>query len=179
MRDVLKIQSIVLAMSAILMTLPANALYDPAPTEAMSFIEGAWQGKLEYRDYQPPYKIVTLPTKLYVALRAPGIATLHYAFDDGPKKIVHSYDWMQIDLEKKTLTFGSLKPEDTTVSLIVSNKNVDGVFELVAERDAETKAGIELVRYQIRLGKNEFEMLKQSAPKGTVLEFRNKYSFKR
>ena len=179
MRKILKSQTFAAAALTVFIALPAQALYDPAPPEALSFIEGAWQGKLEYRDYQPPYKIVTLPTKLFVALRAPGEATLHYLFDDGPKRIVHSYDRMQIDLEKKTLTFGGLKPEDTTVSNIVSSKSVDGVLELLAERDVETKAGVELVRYRLRLGKNEFELLKQSGVKGTEVEFRNQYLFKR
>lgn len=179
MWKILKNQTFVAVALAVFIALPAQALHDPAPPEALSFIEGAWQGKLEYRDYQPPYKIVTLPTKLFVALRAPWEATLHYIFDDGPKKIVHSYDRMQIDLEKKTLTFGGLRPEDTTVSNIVSSKNAEDVLELVAERDAETKAGVELVRYQLRLGKNEFELQKYSGAKGSEVEFRNKYLFRR
>ncbi len=179
MGKILKNQTFVAAALAVFIALPAQALYDPAPPEALSFIEGAWQGKLEYRDYQPPYKIVTLSTKLFVGLRASGEATLHYIFDDGPKKIVHSYDRMQIDLEKKTLIFGGLGLEQTTVSNIVGSESAEDVLELVAQRDAETKAGVELVRYQLRLGKNEFELQKHSGAKGSEVEFRNTYLFKR
>ena len=108
------------AFSAML-SFPSSAHCDPAPAEALAAIEGASQGKLEYRDNQPPNKIATLPTGLFVAPHTQGVVPLNYVFDDGPKKAVHSYGRMQIDFDKKTFTFSGLKPEGTTVSAITSS----------------------------------------------------------
>jgi hypothetical protein len=159
--------------------LSANALYDPAPPASLSGIEGSWQGTLEYRDYQPPNTRVTLPTKLFVAAASPTELSLHYIFDDGPKKTVHSYDRLAIDLDAGTVRFSGLKPTDTNVATVVSSKAVDGVLEIIAERTEEEKGAAEVIRYRLRLSKSAFEILKTAGPKGGEGEFRNQYSFKR
>jgi hypothetical protein len=81
---------------------PALALYDPKPVEPLAQFEGAWIGSLTYKDYQDPTREVTLPTQMFVALAEPGKLALHYVYDDGPKKIVHSYEALSIDLAAKT-----------------------------------------------------------------------------
>lgn len=63
-----------------------HAMYDPAPLVALAAVEGTWQGTLQYRDYQPPNKRVTLPTRVYVAAASPRELALHYVFNDGPAK---------------------------------------------------------------------------------------------
>ena len=156
-----------------------HALYDPAPVAALTAIEGAWQGTLEYRDYQPPFKRVTLPTRLYVAVASPKELTLHYIFDDGPQKTVHSYDRLAIDLDAGTVRFSGLKAEDVTLATVVGSKTTDGVLEVTAERSQETKGVMEVTRYRLRFGASAFEVLKTAGPKGAESEFRNQYVFKR
>ncbi len=155
------------------------ALYDPAPPAALATIEGPWQGTLQYRDYQPPNKRVTLPVRLYVAAASPNELTLHYIFDDGPNKIVHSYDRMMIDIEAGRVRFSGLKADNVSTAKIVSSKATDEVWEVVAERTEETKGVVEIIRYRLRMGKYTFEALKTAGPKGAEGEFKNEYLFKR
>ena len=159
--------------------LASHALYDPAPVAALTAIEGAWQGTLKYRDYQPPFKRVTLQTRLYVAVATPKELTLHYIFDDGPKKTVHSYDRLAIDLDAGTVRFSGLKAEDLTLATVVGSKTTDGVLEVTAERSQETKGVMEVTRYRLRFGASAIEVLKTAGPKGAESEFRNQYVFKR
>ena len=159
--------------------LASHALYDPAPAAALTSIEGAWQGTLEYRDYQPPFKRVTLPTRLYVAVASPKELALHYIFDDGPKKTVHSYDRLAIDLDAGTVRFSGLQAEDVTLATVVGSKTTDGMLEVTAERSQETKGVMEVTRYRLRFGASAFEVLKTAGPKGAESEFRNQYVFKR
>ena len=49
--------------------------------------------------------------------------TLHYIFDDGPKKTVHSYDRLAIDLDVGTVRFSGLKAADVTLATVVGSKN--------------------------------------------------------
>ncbi len=157
----------------------AFALYDPTPSEFLSAIEGSWTGTLEYRDYQPPNGHVTLPTKLYVSLIAPNELSLHCVFDDGPKKIVHSYDLLQIDLTKKTLRWSGLKPEDTSICKIVSTKKAGNAFEIVAERETVDNGKKKLIRYRLKLATNNFEILKDEGADAASLNFADRYSFQR
>lgn len=174
-----KLTNVLLFAAACALPLSANALYDAAPSAGLSAIEGAWQGTLEYRDYQPPHKRVTLPTRLFVAATSPTELGLHYIFDDGPKKTVHSYDRLAIDLDAGTVRFSGLKPADTSVATVVSSKVVDGVLDIVAERTEEQKGATEVIRYRLRLSQSAFEILKTAGPKGVEGEFRNQYSFRR
>lgn len=165
--------------------LAGHALYDPAPLPALTAVEGAWQGTLQYRDYQPPHKRVTLPTRVTVAAASPSELALHYVFNDGPAKTVHSYDRLLIDLDANLVRFSGAKPEDVSSAAIVNRKTVEGVLELVAERaeparaDKDGKSGMEVTRYQLRLGRDVFEVLKTAGPPGDEGEFRNEYVFRR
>jgi hypothetical protein len=161
------------------MPMASHALYDPPPVAALAAIEGGWRGTLEYRDYQPPFKRVTLQTRLFVAAAAPKELSLHYIFDDGPSKIVHSYDRLSIDLDAGTVRFSGLKPEDVTIANVVGSQTTDGVLEVIAERSQEVKGATEVTRYRLRLGKDTFDVLKTAGPKGAEGEFRNQYVFRR
>jgi len=113
----------------------AQALYDDRPADALSLAEGAWHGKLTYRDYSHPDRTETLPTVLYVALGAPGTLVLHYVYDDGPGKTVHSYESMTFDFGKGEVTWvtGSSEKEQF-VARIVSNARVGDLQKMVFER---------------------------------------------
>jgi hypothetical protein len=69
-----------------------QALYDPKPLADIVPMQGEWKGALTYNDYSAPGKLLTPPTRLFVALSAPNEVTLHYAFNDGPGKTVYSYE---------------------------------------------------------------------------------------
>ena len=140
---------------------------------------GRWQGTLEYRDYQPPFKRVNLPTRLFVTSSAPKELTLHYIFDDGPKKTVHSYDRLLVDTEAGMVRFSGLKADDVTTATIVRSATTDGVLEVIAERTQDNKGVEEVTRYRLRFGKDGFDILKTAGPKGAEGEFRNQYSFRR
>ena len=174
-------KSIARLLLAAVCTLPlaVNAMYDPPPAAALAAVEGAWQGTLEYRDYQPPFKRVTLPTRLFVTASSPKELTLHYIFDDGPKKTVHSYDRLLIDTEAGIVRFSGLKATDVTTATIVRSTTTDGVLEVIAELTQNNKGVEEVTRYRLRLGSNAFDVLKTAGPKGSEGEFRNQYSFKR
>jgi hypothetical protein len=174
----LNIAALLLA-AACAIPMASHALYDPPPVAALAAIEGVWQGALEYRDYQPPFKRVTLPTRLFVTASAPKELTLHYIFDDGPKKTVHSYDRLLIDIDAGVVRFSGLKADDVTTATIVRSATTDGVLEVVAERTQDNKGVEEVTRYRLRFGKDTFDVLKTAGPKGAEGEFRNQYVFKR
>ena len=167
------------AFFVLMLSTQACALYDPTPSEFLSAVEGTWAGTLEYRDYQPPNRHVTLPTKLYVSLVAPNELSLHYVFDDGPKKIVHSYELLQVDLAKKTLRWSGLKPEDTSICTIVSTQTTGDAFEIVAERKSVKDGKKKLIRYRLKLAANNFEIRKDEGADATRLSFADRYSFQR
>lgn len=116
---------------------------------------------------------------MFVAAASPTESTLHYIFDDGPKKTVHSHDRLAIDLDAGTLRFSGLKPTDTSLAMVVSSKVVDGVLEIVAERTEQQNGAADVIRYRLRLSAAVFEILKTAGPRGTEGAFRNQYSFKR
>lgn len=160
-------------------TSPAFALYDPIPQEFLSASEGEWTGTLEYRDYQPPHKRVTLATELYASLSSPNELTLHYVFDDGPHKIVHSYDRLQIDLVAKTLRWSGLKAEDTSICTILSAQKSGDAFEIVAQRESIDDGKKKLIRYHLTLGAARFEIAKDEGPDPETLAFADRYLFRR
>jgi len=86
-------------LSLLVVALPALALYDLKPDATLAAIEGEWKGSLAYRDYGDPDRIVTLPTELFVTLGAPQELVMHYIYDDGPGKVVHSDESMRFDFE--------------------------------------------------------------------------------
>ncbi len=174
--------ALLLTFAIALLPMSSHALYDPPPAAALASVEGAWQGTLQYRDYQPPYKRVTLPVRLFVAASSPRELALHYVFNDGPGKTVHSYDRIALDLDAGTVRFSGLKPEHTSVVNILSRKSSADMLELVAERTEESKGEpkvVEVVRYRIRLGAAAFEVLKTAGPAGAEGEFKNEYVFRR
>ena len=70
----------------------ARALYDPEPMALLRHLPGRWHGSLTYRDWSPPHGLVSLPCDLFAALNSPSQASLYFVFQDGPAKVVHSYD---------------------------------------------------------------------------------------
>lgn len=155
---------------------PAWALYDPAPDASLAAVQGEWKGSLTYRDYSEPDRMVTLPTRVFVALASPQGLVLHYVFDDGPAKTVYSYERMRFDVAAKRVTWttGTSKPRAST-DRIVSDTSVSGVRTLVFEhRQAK---GVD--RFTLSLGARELNLGKDEIDRKGATTFRDKYVFTR
>ena len=160
-----------------LLVLPASAQEINTPDPDLAAIQGTWHGKLTYRDYSHPDRMVTLPTRLYVALAAPNELTLHYVFDDGPKKTVYSYERMAFDFERKVLiwTSGTANAK-TRQNRITSSPSQDGGRSIAFEREGENGT---IHRYFMRLSPMALSLSKEEGTPSARFLFRNKYEFTR
>lgn len=154
----------------------ALALYDPKPNELLVPAAGAWKGSLTYRDWSRPDKLVTLPCRLAVSLLAPEELALYYVFDDGPGKIVYSYERMAFDFRAGTLRWASgiAKPEASEYT-VTSAGPAAGGSEIRFERVVEERTD----RYVFVLGASEMSLGKQEVSASGEQTFRNRYEFRR
>jgi hypothetical protein len=152
------------------------ALYDPKPDGALSEVQGEWKGSLTYRDYSKPDRLVTLPTRLFVALSAPNELVLHFVFDDGPLKTVYSYERMTFDYSGKQLswTSGSTK-KSIDVHTITASTKEGSVTTLNFERQSEGKTD----RYSLALSSQRLQLTKEEVKSSGEPIFRNRYEFSR
>ncbi len=166
-------------LTAALCATTAHALYDPPPDAALDAVQGEWQGTLTYRDYRPPGKVVTLPTRLFVALGGPSTLVLHYAFDDGPGKAVYSYEAMTFDFTAQRLTWvsGAASERSETVARIVSNAQDGPLRRIVFEKPAQ--ADDDTARFTLELGAEGFALSKEELPSAGPVLLRNRFVFKR
>jgi hypothetical protein len=167
---------LVFVLCAVLAFGSAQALYDDKPAAALSVAEGAWQGTLTYRDYSHPDRTETLPTRLFVALGAPGTLVLHYVYDDGPGKTVHSYESMAFDFAKGEVTWisGSDKKEQFTAR-VVSIARLADVQRLIFERTTESGKD----RYTLDLASGAFALQHEELDGSGASMLRNRHEFKR
>jgi len=157
----------------------AFALYDPKPDDAFAAAQGEWKGSLTYRDYSKADRMVTLPTKLFVALASPNELVMQYIFDDGPNKTVYSYERMKIDLEKNQLTWATGSGEKpASLYRVTANVLASGGRKISFERN-DDKDGKAVQRYSIELGASAFKLEKSEVDAAGVATFRNKYEFSR
>jgi len=152
------------------------ALYDPKPDAALSAVQGEWKGSLTYRDYSEPHSLVTLPTRLFVALSGPNELALSYAFDDGPAKTVFSYEQMKFDFTNNVVTWTSgTDKKSVSVCRITTNGASADTRKLVFEGkdgDKTNRFTMELSPRALKLGKNEM------GSDGAIV-FRDKFEFLR
>jgi hypothetical protein len=155
-------------LTALAAAFPARvfALYDPKPSQFLDMAAGAWVGALTYRDWANPDKLVTLPSTLSIALSAPEELALFYTFDDGPGKVVYSYERMSFDFKANTLSWVSGISKPSTSQYVVTSAGLDGV------EGRTDKYTFSVGRQALSLGKVEF------SPSGAQT-FRNKYEFRR
>lgn len=154
---------------------PAFALYDPKPEAALSAVQGEWSGSLTYRDYSEPKRLVTLPTRLFIALSAPNELVLHYAFDDGPSKTVYSYEKMRFDFVGRQVAWSSGDEENVSVCAITADSTNDAIRALVFERNDAN--GIK--RFSLALSARALSLAEDEVGTSGVASFRNKYVFSR
>ena len=152
---------------------PAFALYDPRPEDALSGVQGEWRGSLTYRDYREPKRMVTLPTRLFVALSAPSELVLHYVFDDGPSKTVFSYERMNFDFAGREVTWFS--GQKASVCTLTADSTSDRVRALVFERND----GGETKRFTMTLSARALTLSEDEVSSAGIASFQNKYEFSR
>lgn len=159
---------------AAMATRPALALYDPKPNGLLESAAGSWKGTLTYRDYQNPDKMVVLPTRLVVSMVGPDELALYYVFDDGPGKIVYSYERMLFNVLKGELAWASgiSKPTFNTCSVTAA---------LSADRTAkiafEKTSGSGLDRYTLEISPRTWTLSKFEVKSNGVETLRSKYEF--
>ena len=165
----------IIASLAGLVAVPAFALYEPRPEEALSAVQGEWRGSLVYRDYSEPTKMVTLPTRLFVTLSAPSELVLHYVFDDGPSKTVFSYERMSFNFAVRQVAWSSGQDAKVSVCVITSDSTSNNVRTLVFERNE----GGETKRFTMVLSARSLSLSEDEVSSSGAASFRNKYEFSR
>jgi hypothetical protein len=154
---------------------PAFALYDPKPDDWLSAVQGAWRGSLTYRDYSEPKRMVTLPTRAFVALAAPASLVLHYVFDDGPSKTVFSYEKMRFDFPGHQVTWVTGQDARSSVCIITSDSISDSARSLLFERN---EGGV-TKRFTMVLSDRAWTLSEDEVTPAGLVSFRNRYEFAR
>jgi hypothetical protein len=165
-----------LTAAAALVPARALALYDPRPSPLLALAPGAWTGTLTYRDWSNPDKLVTLACKLSVALSAPEELALFYVFDDGPGKVVYSYERMSFDFKATSLSWlsGVSKPS-TSLYVITRSTSSAEEAELLFERTADGGSD----KCTLALSRSTWSLSKIEHDASGVQTFRSKYQFRR
>lgn len=170
------LQRTLLALLLALTAFGASSQGAAAPEPALAAVEGVWRGTLTYRDYSSPDKMVTLPTRLAVALSAPAALTLHYVYDDGPGKIVHAYEQLVFDFARDEARWTSGSTPATRSYRIVASREVAGGREWTLERPGD-RAGSDRIVLTFAADRLQAEKTEIDASgSGT---FRNRYVFRR
>ena len=167
---------LLLIVIAVLASLPAHALSDPKPAAELSGMQGEWRGQLTYDDYSQPGHLVTLPTTLFAALSTPDTLVLHFVYDDGPGKTVHSYDQLNFDfaLGQVAWTSGGEKPEVQKLRIVSKSRQGDRVQVVFASDEPGHTAVHSLV-----LDATQLTLKKEEVDGGGARHFRNEYRFQR
>lgn len=167
---------LLLIVFAVLASSPAHALYDAKPAAELSGMQGEWRGQLTYDDYSQPGHRVTLPTTLFAALSTPNTLVLHFVFDDGPGKTVHSYEQWAFDFAQGRVTWssGGDKPEVQTLRIVSSSREGDHVRVVFASDEP----GHEAV-HSLAMDATQLTLKKEEIGSDGARHFRNEYRFQR
>jgi hypothetical protein len=157
---------------AALATQPALALYDPKPNGLLENAAGSWKGTLTYRDYQNPDKMVVLPTRLAVSMIGPDELALYYVFDDGPGKIVYSYERMLFRGPAAELVWisGSNKPAPSTYRITAAT-----IADRTSKISFEKAADSGLDRYAFEISPRAWTLSKVEVKSSGAEALRSRY----
>jgi hypothetical protein len=151
---------------------------DPPPDSVLSSIQGNWGGSLQYKDYSAPDRLVTLPTKLSIALSAPDEITMHYEYDDGPKKMVYSYERMRFDFAKNEAHWkGGSKDKPVEMTWQITKSVPSGASRLIVMERARSEGKKDRLTFELSPAALSFA--KDEIATDGQASFRNKYTFKR
>lgn len=163
-------------LAALLVAAPAQALHDHAPDPTLAAVEGEWRGSLTYRDYSPPHDLVRLPTRLLVALGAHDELVMHYVYDDGPGKTVHSYESVRFEFAEKRVTWATRGDEGkVSVGRIISDGLEGAAHRVVVETTGDDGAA----RHTFEFARDHVAMKKEERDAHGTLTLRNEYAFTR
>ena len=154
----------------------AQAAHPAAPLAEIAVAAGSWQGKLLYNDYASPGKMVTLPTRLHVALSQPDTLVLYFIYDDGPGKIVYGYDQLQFDLKAGLVNWRS--GDDGTASQryqITAVQRQSGSTQFTLSRQADALQ----IQYLLTIAASSIVMEKTEITAASPAVFRHRYEFSR
>jgi hypothetical protein len=165
-----------LTIVAVLASLPAYALYDPKPAAELAGMQGEWRGQLTYDDYSKPGHLVTLPTTLFSALSTPTTLALHFVFDDGPGKTVHSYEQLTFDFALGQVAWSSGGDKPAVQALRIVSKSQEG--DRVQVVFASDEPGHEAV-HSLAVDATQLTLKKEEVDGNGARHFRNEYRFKR
>jgi len=169
-----------LAVLLVFATGSAQALYDPAARPELADAEGHWVGQMTYRDYGDDRREVTLPVVANVALAAPDELVFHAIYDDGPKKIVHSYERLKFDLSAKTLTWTHGLGEGGTSRYAIEAASLQaGVREFVVGEQSSGKDGPQCVRYTLRWSRTALDIVKREGSRCDATFVRSRSAYRR
>lgn len=156
---------------------PVGALYNPAPDSSLAAVQGEWAGTLTYRDYSKPDRLVTLPTRLFIALGSPGELVLHFVYDDGPSKTVYSYERMQFDFSSNELRWSSLGEQDSPTMCRIGEQMLEKPVgrRLTCEHADDGK----IERYKLVLTPDRLDISKEEIDASGTSLLRNQYKFSR
>ena len=158
---------------ALLAAPPAFALYEPAPLDLFKHLPGTWRGALTYRDWSPPHRLVSLPCTLYAALTSPREASLFFVFQDGPGKVVYSYDRWTVDASGDALAWAS--GDDRTAYALAAAPSNGGVTAFTLSREANGK----IFRQDVSISPTAWRIQKVELMADGSEEFRNGYELMR
>lgn len=151
----------------------AIALYEPAPIDLFKHLPGSWRGSLTYRDWSPPHQRVSLPCALFASLVSPREASLYFVFQDGPGKVVHSYDRWRVSEASDALVWSS--GEDISNYRMSATPSAPAEMSVTLLRvldDKTYKQSLSISAAELRIEKVEV------AADGSE-SFRNRYQFTR
>jgi hypothetical protein len=151
----------------------ARALYDPQPMALLRHLPGRWHGSLTYRDWSPPHGLVSLPCDLFAALKSPSQASLYFVFQDGPAKVVHSYDRWTVSDAGDAFTWASGKDTSTYDMAPAPAAAGEAAALLTRQQDGKT------YRQRLRLSAQALHIEKVEVEADGRESFRNRYEFVR
>lgn len=172
-------------LAAALLSLCAFAVQagqtESANTDFLANAEGEWAGTLTYKDYSHPDKRVTLPTMLFVARTAPDEIAMHYVFDDGPGKIVHSYERIRFDLANNRASWTSGPKGESARDYRISARAMDGnTYRITLDRGERNEKDEPVrLRYELAFDPHGLNFLHEDATGTAPLAFRNRYQLER
>ena len=133
-------------------------------------------GTLTYRDYSTADRVVTLPTRLFVALTAPNQLVLDYIFDDGPVKTVYSYETMLFDRSAQQVVWTSgAEKKEVFNHRIISDAEESGIRKLVFERKKDSK----FLRFSMLFSGTTVSLREDEVAADGSTTNRNEYRFQR
>jgi hypothetical protein len=158
---------------ATLLSRGTAAAMPPPPAVALAALEGGWTGTLEYSDYRSGKRVV-LPTEARAALAGAATLAVHFVYDDGPGKTVHSYERLALDPDGEHVRWESSDEPLAAAGRIVERRATETSTEMVFEQPAPYGRD----RYTLVVAAAHWSLRKEEV-RDSGVTFRHEYRFRR